>query len=927
MSDEENNTGDVVEDVAEGVGDAAETVGKIAEGDAAGALGSGLGAARGALGAAGGALGEGEAEAREALGAAESVAGAASSAVQAGQQLAGAAQSGDVGRGLGALGSASDAARYIVPEGEAREVLQGVGSVARGVGQAASALGGAASEHGGAEGDSTHGGGGDPRDPVRFHLEVQGADGHWSVARSSLDEQLNQVPVCFVEARYDGPLEAQELLHAEVSLFIERSESRREFRGVVWHAQVDERAHAEEVQVELQVMPRAALLGTRRDRKIFQDKTAMEVVEEVYGNMLGSFEQTVDTEGLTRTYETREYIVQYDETDLAFINRLCEEEGVFWFFDHQGNQPVLHLVDDAGGLPPAHGDDGVVDYHEHNQDGTPDFTSIWEVQHVEDVGSSDVVVAGYDWTNPTLDVRGEATGRSDVEPAREVYDPRTHALKYTQFNGTQYGANTATIQAKILAERLDLDRRHWTMSTSVVGARPGTLIELRGAPDADDDQRYLIVAVHAEGTATEDVSGVWQNTLEVVPITMPYRPPRTTPRPRTGGPTTAIVVGPSGEEIHTDEHGRVRVRFHWDRDHARGEETSSCWMRVSQSWAGPGFGTFFLPRVGMEVVVSYLEGDPDRPLVTGCVYHGQNRVGVQVPADRTQSLIRTKSSPQSEGFNELRFEDKAGSEFIYAHAQKDYNEEVEHCHSTHVKVDQSNTVDHDHTETVGNDQKLLVKGMREKTVENSETTEVQADRTETVFGNETLTLKSDRITEIKHNEKLTIGDDRTKLVKGREDQIVKKGREVIIKGGDDVLRVQDDKNRVTHVTGEYRIRSDKKYTLVQGSGLTEKVILDNDQVYVESSKKVHVVAHNTHILMNSNGEISMSAAQKISLEVGGTKLELTPSGVAIEGPDVQAKAGESVLKLAASGATLKGSNVDILADMFATVKAILARIN
>lgn len=916
---DQNDAEQAVETAGKAAGAASKAVqmgSEIAQGDAAGAVGAGLGAAGGALDAAGGASAEQTGEAREAINAAGAIANTAAGLVGAGRSLVG----GDVGKAAGAAGSATDAARYLVPDHEVRGVLEGVGSAARGIGQAASALqGGGAGEHEGAAGH----GGGDDRDPVRFHLEVQGASEAWGVTKLTLHEHLNEVPTAFVEARYHGHVTARELLHSEAVLFIERQEHRREFRGIVWHARVDEHAHAEEVAIQLEVTPRAALLGTRRDRKLFQEKTIVEVIKEVYANLLGSFEQAVNTDGLQRSYETREYVVQYDETDLAFISRLCEEEGIFWFFEHEAEQPVLHLADTVTGLAAVHGEDGVVEFlgdHGH----TPDFNSVWDVHHVEEVGSTDVLLRGYDWTNPTLDVEGDATGRSDIDPAREVYDPRTQALLYHRFNGSQYGGNTATIQAGLRAERLDLDRQQWSMTTSVVGARVGTTIELSGAPDPALDQRYLIVGVHADGHATEGVHGSWENTLEIVPASMPYRPQRKTPRPRTGGPTTAIVVGPSGEEIHTDEHGRVKVRFHWDRDHARGDEHSSCWMRVAHNWAGPGFGTFFLPRIGMEVVVSFLEGDPDRPLVTSCVYHGQNRVGVQVPDDKTQSLIRTKSSPQSDGFNEMRFEDKAGSEFIYVHAQKDYNEEVEHCHSTHVKVDQSNTVDHDQTETVGNNQTLEVKGERMKTVHKPETTYVFDTRTETVHGVETLDLRQTRQTTIGEDEDLTILRDRKKLVKGTEKQRVEGERTVVVTA-DDSLSVRNGGNRTTHIEGEYRIKSDGKYLLVQGD--TEKIILDSDQVYIESSKHVHVVTRNTHFQLKSDGKASINAPQQILLESGGTKIEISPSGVAIEGPDIQAKAGESALKLESSGATLKGSNVDILADMFATVKAILARIN
>lgn len=801
-------------------------------------------------------------------------------------------------------------AQHLVPEGEARDVLSGVR-------QAAGVAQGLVSAAGGS-------GAGSAQD-VEFHLEVSEATGQWGVRHVAMTEMLNTVPTCKIEARYSEHVEVSELLHKEVRLTVERGTQQREFKGIVWHARTSQQVVEENFTVHLMVRSAMGYLGERVDSHIYQNQTVVDVIKAAYREMVGDLSRTVDDEGLQRTYLPREFIVQYQESHLDFISRLTEEEGIFWFFDYQGDHEVLTLVDTVSGLDLAREDfDGRASYNpRHDQ---PGHEAVFSVRHHESVGATDAVVADYDWSHPTLSVRGEATGRSEQEPTLEIYD-HTDALTFHSWD-SQYGGHTASEQARLRAERLDLQRQRWELGTNIVTAAPGRTLELEGAPDGALDQRYLIVASSSQGHSTEGRSGSWGNTLEVVPTSMPYRPARVTPRPVVHGPELATVVGPGGideTEIHTDEHGRVRVHFAWDRYHERIAHDSSCWMRVAHNWAGPGFGTFFLPRVGMEVLVHFLGGNPDRPLITGCVYNGDNRVGVELPAKRTQSLIRTKSSPHSDGYNEIRFEDEAGSEFISTHAQKDYTEVVEHNHSTHVKVDQSNTVDHDHTETVGNNQTLEVHGERTKTVHKPETTYVFDTRTETVHGVETLDLRQTRQTTIGEDEDLTILGARKKLVKGTEDQRVEGARTVVVTA-DDSLSVRNGGNRVTHIAdGEYRISVKGKYLLVQSG--TEKVILDSDQVYIESSKHVHVHAHNTDLNMKSNGEVSITAAQKILLDGGGTKLELSPSGASIEGPDIQAKAGESLLKLAASGATLKGASVDILADMFATIKGVLARIN
>ncbi len=811
---------DAAGEIAKGVGESVGGVTDAAGGDLAGAVGGvaqGLGGLADGLG---GALPEGEA--RGALATAGAVVKTAGQLVGAGQALAGAAQGGDLGKaasGLGSLGGATDASRYIVPDNEVQKVLGGVG-------QAASVL-----QQGGQLLDGLGGGlGGQRNDDVAFNVEVNGADGQWGLTSVVLSEALNEVSACTIEALYSDHITSRDLLHKNVSLTIERQSQTRSFKGIVFHASV--RDDVEGTHVELRVAPAAALLEKHFNSDIFQAKTVVQVIQEVFDRRIGPTQRTL-RDDTSRSYEVREYIVQYQESDLAFISRLAEEEGIFWYFDHEDEHEVLVLCDSVSGLPQARADDeGRVQYH-GDASQAPDGESAWEIRHDEEIGTTDAVVADYDWTHPPLQVREEQTGRGEHEPALEVYD-HSDALIFHDSGGRQYEGNTAKVQAQMRAERLDLDRQHWALETSVVTALPGHTLELVGAPDGELDQRYLITSASCRGSATHGATGSWESSLSVTPTSLPYRPARRTPRPVPHGPETALVVGPSGDDIYTDEHGRVKVHFHWDRRHARTAEDSSCWLRVVHNWAGPGYGTIFIPRIGMEVLVQFLGGNPDRPIITGCIYNGDNAApATPLPDKKTQSVIRTKSSVNGDGFNELRFEDKQGAEFVYIHAEKDFNEEVEHSHSTRVKNNQSNTVDNDQTETIGHDQTMTVKNDRTKSVDGNETTFIgggeggPGNRAETVWGDEGVSINQSRSHFVKKDESLLVEEGkRTVTVQTGEDHETYFGRRITSVAKYDILNVVDGANHTVAVSGQYDVMVDGAHYSVQQGG-TERMVQAN----------------------------------------------------------------------------------------------------
>lgn len=818
------------------------------------------------------------------------------SAAGAVADVVGAASRGDATEAAGS--GVSAASRYIVPEGEAESVLSGAQQAGGLVQGAAGVI------------ESLMGG----DQAVEHDLEVQGLDGRWLVQETTISEGVNRAGSAVVHAHIEHPVEVRELLLKECALRLTRGDYQRSFKGVVWHARVHE--DRDEHLAELHIVPAIQLLTQRSRSRIFQEMTIPEVFELVYSEALGSMNRSIQND-LQQEYETHEYIVQYQESELAFLARIAEEAGFIWYFDHEGDKEALVLSEAASGLPRARSSDQGQVEHVASTSGAHDREVAWGLHHTQRVGATDVVVAGYDWTHPTLPVRDEKIGRAEgAGPPLEVYD-HTDALALTRFNGEQYSHHTAVAQARMRTELLDLARESWEMGSSVLTALPGHTIEVTRCPDAELDQSYLILASVARSVASSGEQGSYSNSLTLVPTSMQYRPPRRTPRPTVYGLESATVVGPSGSEIHTDVHGRVRVHFHWDREHAVDAEDSSCWMRVMQNWAGPGFGTFYLPRLGMEVAVAFMGGNPDRPIVTGCLYNGDNRAGVELDAKKTQSLIRTKSSPQSDGFNELRFEDEAGSEFIYTHAQKDYNEEVENNHSTHVKVDQANTVDNDQTETVGNDQTLHVKNDRKKNVDNDEKTEIGGNRTEEVTGHEQIHIHEFRKTKIEDNEKLVVHGNREMHVDGRDDEEIVGGREVIVSEFDN-LKVIAGANRNETITGQKNVKVTKKYDVVQGD--TEKLVMDQLKTLLESAKEITLHTGSSTQVLKNDGNVTLDAATKVAISVGGCQIEITTQTIKLT-------AGPTSLELGPSGATISGPTVTSSAQTMNEITGLLVKIN
>nr|WP_165668194.1 type VI secretion system tip protein VgrG [Pseudomonas otitidis] len=434
------------------------------------------------------------------------------------------------------------------------------------------------------------------------------------------------------------------------------------------------------------------LLSRTSDCRIFQNKTVPDIVKQVFRDLgFSDFE-----DALTRSYREWEYCVQYRETSFEFVSRLMEQEGIYYYFRHEQSRHVLVLSDAYGAHTTAPGYGSVPYYPLEDQMRERDHVYDWHLAREVQPGS--LALNDYDFQRPSarLEVRSSIS-RSHSNAEHPLYD---YPGEYVQTgDGEQYARNRI--------EAIQTQYERVQLRTNARGLGAGHLFKMTGYPRADQNREYLIIgaryAVSQEAYESGSTGGTLQfnSSLECIEARQPFRPMPTTIKPIVQGPQTAMVVGPKGEEIWTDQYGRVKVHFYWDR-HDQSNENSSCWIRVSQSWAGKNWGHIQIPRIGQEVIVSFLEGDPDRPIITGRVYNAEQTVPYDLPANATQSGIKSRSSKGGTpaNFNEIRMEDKKGAEQLYIHAERNQDIVVEN--------DETHSVGHNRTKSIGNDEVALI---------------------------------------------------------------------------------------------------------------------------------------------------------------------------------------------------------------------------
>ena len=491
---------------------------------------------------------------------------------------------------------------------------------------------------------------------------------------------------------------------------------------------------------EMQLKPWLWLLSRTSDCRIFQEMSVPDIVKQVFeDHPVARYEFK-----LLRPYRTWNYCVQYRETDFNFVARLLEHEGIYWYVEHDESGHKVVLCDSASGHDAKPGCESLPFYGSESQ-GAPQLEYVQGWSGAQCVRPGKVVITDYDFQKPSSALETSQMVKRDYDLSDgEIFD---YPGGYIQTgDGSQY-----------VEDRLDeLQSSHETYdgTTNAQGVQTGHLLSLTRHPRDSENAQYLVTGTQLSLHQAANESGSGETSLRCsfscIPAQQQFRPGRRTPKPLVSGPQTAIVTGPAGEEIHTDKFGRVKVQFHWDRRGKR-DERSSCWVSVAHPWAGSNFGGIHIPRIGQEVIVGFIEGDPDAPIIIGRTYNGENLPPWDLPANATQSGFLTRSTKGGSygNANAIRFEDKQGAEQLWIHAEKNQDIEVEN--------DETHWVGRDRTKTIDRHETVFVKGNRTETVDLNETVTIQQNRSVTINGAKMETIALAKAETIGLGKALTIG--------------------------------------------------------------------------------------------------------------------------------------------------------------------------
>ncbi len=516
-----------------------------------------------------------------------------------------------------------------------------------------------------------------------------------------------------------------------------------------------------------EVVPWLWLLQLTTDCRIFQNMSVTEIAEKIFkDNGFTDYKLKV-----MAPPPKREYCVQYRETAFNFISRLMEEEGIWYFFEHERTRHVMVLADNNSAFAPCPHAEKL---NTIDKEGVVAGTAVvTEVTYEDTVCSGSVSIADYNYEQPNRLLRSTVTG----EQKGELYD----------YPGGFQAKDEGERLARIHMEEAESLHLMVLGASNAAALTSGFRFLLR-----DTNETLAVLSVTHEGSIPHSVNESdeykYSNTFEAVPHSAPYRPPRETRRPVVHGSQTAVVTGKAGEEIWVDKLGRVKVQFFWDRE-GKKDEKSSCWVRVSSTWAGKNWGFIAIPRIGQEVIVDFLEGNPDMPIITGRVYNGEQNVPYELPANQTQTGYKTRSSKGggADNFNQLRFEDKKGHEQVYLHCEKDLLTLVEYSEVHTVGYDRTTTIENNEERTVTKGHEKVTIKTGDKTLQvqtgNHKVTIDQGDQLVKVMtgnqkfevntGNHELIVQGDCKTLVNmgnHSTKLASGNKITKLAAGKSEE-------------------------------------------------------------------------------------------------------------------------------------------------------------
>jgi type VI secretion system secreted protein VgrG len=615
--------------------------------------------------------------------------------------------------------------------------------------------------------------------------------------------------------------------------------------------------------------PWLMLMSYGKNCRIFQNMTVPDVIKKVFRD--AGFSDIEDR--LTESYRTMEYLVQYRESDFDFVSRIMEQEGIYYYVKHSAGAHVVVLSDSRSAHEPVSGYETIPYYPPEEQRRDRDHIDFWNLSRSIQPGAA--AALDFNFTTPSASLLSKRT-----EPDEDIGAP------YEEFDypGAYAKSPEGDREVQIRLEARHAGRELVEANGDARGLAVGATFTLEKFPRADQNKEHLVVSARYEIQVNADESGslgdspAFRCHFSAIDAARPFRAARSTRRPVVEGPQTAIVVGPAGEEIYTDEYGRVKLKFHWDRE-SKGDQNSSCWVRVAHVWAGTNFGGLHVPRIGQEVIVEFLEGDPDRPIITGCVYNFDNQVPFELPANMTQSGIRSRSTKggTSSNYNELRFEDKKGSEQVSLQAEKDLDSLVKGAESRSVGGARSTSIGTDDTLTVGANRTATITANDQETVGGSQTVTVSGVQMIMVAAARTVTSALENINAggrakvVLTAESTTIGASRTENVGGAE-TISIGGAQTITVAGSGALTVAQNYSlgvnggRSTSVAKDDTLTVGKKVVISAGDEITLKA----GSATMTLKKNGDIVINGKNINMDGKGKINLKASSDV--KVKGSKI-------------------------------------------------------
>ena len=649
-----------------------------------------------------------------------------------------------------------------------------------------------------------------------------------------------------------------------------------------------------------EVVPWLWFLTRTSDCRIFQSKSAPDIIKQIFQD-LGFNDFKLQLSG---KHPQRDYCVQYRETDFNFVSRLMEEEGIFYFFKHEKGKHTLVLADQKSGYFDC--PEKEVDYpRDPGSRAKEDHITRWE--HCYEFRTGKWAQTDYNFE--------DHPARSDPLPAKLMMSNESTTVKlpdakkyeFYDYPGTFAKKDDGDGYTKLRMEEEEVEHDVVQAASNCRSFTPGGKFKIRHHIAKSEEGKGVVITMirHAGREHYESGEAVdfdYENSFECIPDSVVFRPARTSPRPRIHGVQPAVVTGPGGEEIYPDKYGRVKVQFFWDREGKR-DDKSSCWIRVSQDYAGKAWGSVTIPRIGQEVLVSFLEGDPDRPIITGRVYNADQTVPYPLPSKKMVSGLKSNSTPGGGGYNEYIFDDTKGNELIREHGQFDKDSTILHDLREHVKRDRHRDVTHDETILIGNDQSEIVKRDRRldvqrdkfEKVDRNKSVQILQNHTEQIGGAMSITVAETLTESVAINYAETVGGAMEVTVGGASPRSAVGAAMAETVGGTKAESVGGNKaqniggNKSVNIGKDLTETVTQNKTITLGKDLEEKVEGQHREEvtkeYMVKAKKVQITADDEISIKTGDAEITMKKNGDITIK--GNKINIKGDGdVVIKGSKI-----------------------------------------